>query len=71
MNEHDDDIRQTLQDAFPPVNTGLRRDLWPAMLRQLDGRKPKLAWYDWALAGLVGGVVVVFPDLILILAYHL
>jgi hypothetical protein len=72
MNDGDhDEIRQALRDALPPVDTGLKRDLWPAMQRRLAARKPVVAWYDWALVGVVGGAIVVFPDLILALVYHL
>jgi hypothetical protein len=72
MSEQDhDDIRRLLQDAFPPVNAELRRDLWPAMSRRLDERPRRFVWYDWALAGLAGSVIVAFPDLILVLFYHL
>ena len=72
MNDRDhEEIRQALKDALSPVDTGLKRDLWPAMQRRLDARQPAVAWYDWALVGLVGGVVVLFPDLILALVYHL
>jgi hypothetical protein len=71
MNDHDhEEIRRALRDALPPVDTGLRRDLWPLMQRRLDGWKQPMTWYDWALVGLVGGVIVVFPDLILALVYH-
>jgi hypothetical protein len=72
MTEQDhDDIRRLLEDALPPVDAELRRDLWPAMSRTLEVRAPRLAWYDWALAGLAGGVLVAFPDLVLVLVYHL
>jgi hypothetical protein len=72
MNDHDqDEVRQALTDALPPVDAELRRDLWPVMLRKLESQKPAVTWYDWALVGLVGGVVAVFPDLILVLVYHL
>jgi hypothetical protein len=72
MSEQDhDDIRRLLQDAFPPVNTELRRDLWPVMSRTLTARGRPFVWYDWALAGLVGGVLAAFPDLLLVLFYHL
>jgi hypothetical protein len=72
MSEQDhDDIRKLLQDAFPRVNAELRRDLWPAMSRTLDARARRFVWYDWALAGLAGGVVAAFPDLVLVLLYHL
>jgi hypothetical protein len=72
MSEQDhEDVRRLLQDAFPPVNTELRRDLWPAMSRALDTRARRVVWYDWALAGLAGSVIAAFPDLILVLFYHL
>ena len=72
MSELDhNDIRRLLQDAFPRVNAEPRRDLWPAISRRLDARKRRFVWYDWAMAGLAGGVVAAFPDLILLLVYHL
>jgi hypothetical protein len=72
MSEQDqDDIRRLLQDAFPRVNAELRRDLWPAMSRTLDARARRFVWYDWALAGLAGSVLAAFPDLVLVLLYHL
>jgi hypothetical protein len=72
MSEQDhDDIRRLLQNAFPRVNAELRRDLWPAMSRRLDARAPRFVWYDWALAGLAGGAIAAFPDLVLVLFYHL
>lgn len=72
MSERDhDDIRRLLQDTFPPVDAELKRDLWPAMSRTLEAREPRLVWYDWALAGLAGSVIAAFPDLILVLLYHL
>jgi len=66
-----EDIRRLLQDAFPRVNAELKRDLWPAMSRALDTRARRVVWSDWALAGLAGSVITAFPDLILVLFYHL
>jgi hypothetical protein len=72
MSDQDhDDVRRLLQDAFPRVNAELRRDLWPAMSRALETRTRRVAWYDWALAALAGSVIAVFPDVILVLLYHL
>jgi hypothetical protein len=72
MSEQDhDDIRMLLRDTFPRANADLRRDLWPAMSRRLDARRRRFVWYDWALAGLAGGMIAAFPDLILVLFYHL
>jgi len=72
MTEHDDrQIREALQQSFPPVNTELHRDLWPAVLRRLDARPVRVPWYDWALIGLSTGVFLFFPQLFLVFAYHL
>lgn len=76
MDEHgttDDDrqIRDALKQSFPPVDTELRRDLWPAVLRKLDARPARVPWYDWALIGLSASVFLFFPQLILVFAYHL
>lgn len=68
---NEDEIRAALRAAFPPVDIGLRRDLWPAMLRRLEGPRRRIPWYDWALVGGMAGVTVIFPKLILLLAYHL
>lgn len=72
MIEQDDrQIREALRESFPPVNTELRRDLWPAVLRKLDARPIRMPWYDLALTGLSASVVLFFPQLILVFAYHL
>ena len=72
MTEHDDrQIRDALKRSFPPVNTELRRDLWPDILRKLDARPVGVPWYDWVLAGLSALMIVFFPRLVLVFAYHL
>ena len=53
------------------MNTELRRDLWPAVLRKLEARPARVPWYDWALIGLTASVFLFFSQLILVLAYHL
>ena len=72
MTEQDDhQIREALQQSFPSVNTELNRDLWSAVLRKLDASPARVPWYDWALIGLSASVFLFFPQLILVLAYHL
>ena len=72
MTEQDDrQIRDALKQSFPPVNTQLRRDLWPLVLRRLDARKVGVPWYDWALVGLSAVMFFAFPRLVLVFAYHL
>jgi hypothetical protein len=67
----DEEIRRLLKQTFPRVNAMPRHDLWPAMHRRLAEPAPRLPWYDWALAGAVVGAVAFFPQLILVLVYHL
>lgn len=72
MTERDDrQIREALKRSFPPINTELGRDLWPAVLSKLDARPARVPWYDWALIGLSTSVLLFFPKLILVFAYHL
>jgi hypothetical protein len=72
MTEHNDrEIRDALKQSVPPVNTELRRDLWPDVLRKLDLRPVRVPWYDWALVGLSAAMFFAFPRLFLVFAYHL
>ena len=64
-------IREALKQSFPPVNVELRRDLWPAVLRNLDAHPARVPWYDWALIGASASVFLFFAQLILVFAYHL
>ena len=71
MNEHDEGkIREALRQSFPLVDTELRRDLWPDVVRRLDARPESVPWYDWALIGLIAALFLYSPQLILVLAYH-
>ena len=70
------EIREALKQSLPGVNPELRRDLWPAVLRTLERRPARalwsaVPWYDWALLGVSAAVFVFFPQLTLMLAYHL
>ena len=72
MTEHDDrQIRDALKQSFLPVDTELRRDLWPDVLRKLDARPVGVPWYDWVLVALGAVMFVTFPQLIFVFAYHL
>jgi hypothetical protein len=72
MTEHEDrQIREALQESFPPIPTELSRDLWPAVMGKLDARPVRVPWYDWALVGVSAAVFLSFPQLILVFAYHL
>ena len=72
MTDHDqDEIREALKQSLPAVDTALRRDLWPLVLQKLDARPPRVPWYDLALIALTASVILAFPQLILVFAYHL
>ncbi len=69
--DNDRRIRDALKQSFPPVDSELRRDLWPDVLRKLDARKAGVPWYDWVLVGLSAVMFLAFPRLVLVFAYHL
>ncbi len=72
MNEHDErEFRDLLRQSFPPVETGLRHDLWPNVLHKLDTESHGVPWYDWALIALMAALFLYFPQLVLVFAYHL
>ena len=72
MTEHNDrGIRDALKQSFRPANTELRRDLWPDVLRKLDHHPVRVPWYDWGLVGLSAVMLLAFPRLVLVFAYHL
>jgi hypothetical protein len=72
MNIHEQDVmKKMLQDALPPVGNDaeLQHDLWSGMLRRLDQKPAGVPWFDWALAGGLLGLVVLFPASIPLLLY--
>jgi hypothetical protein len=74
MKEPDhEEMSAILKDVYPRVDTELRRDLWPAMLRKMDATpiKTPTPWYDWVLVGSLAAAVLVFPKFLLLVAYHL
>lgn len=75
QNDKYQDIRRLLQQALAPMDTELRRDLWPSMLGHMNVNELALQraipWYDWVLAALVPGVLLAFPRIITLCAYYL
>ena len=83
--KHDkfEDLREKLRSALPPMKaTESRRDLWPQMVKRMQQGQGeasnsvthwpfRLPWFDWALLGLAGAVMALFPALIPVLLYHL
>ncbi len=65
------EIKDLLQQAFPAQDAELQKDLWPAMLRKLDQAPARVPWYDWGLAAFLAGILIFFPKILLLFAYHL
>jgi hypothetical protein len=73
--ENSKEMNGLLSQAIAPAkDTGLRRDLWPQMLRKLEEQTAPVVsvpWFDWALAAILSAVLVFFPGSIPALLYHL
>ena len=69
MNERDDvKFAKLLKSAFPAVaDAGPQRDLWPEVLRRLDDERVRVAWFDWALVGVLAVLLLLNPEVILVL----
>ena len=73
MNRHENEKLETLlRTAIVPIDDSeLKHDLWPQMLVRLEVGVARVPWFDWALAALVAGWILVDPRTILALLYHL
>ncbi len=66
------EVKELLKQSIAPVaDTELRRDLWPEMLQKLSQQPVRVPWFDWALAAILGALLIVFPGVIPALLYHL
>ena len=72
MSDDDQKLIHLLKTSLPPVGQPEpRRDLWPVLLARLQQPARHVPWFDWALAGLAGGLLLFFPELIPVLLYHM
>jgi hypothetical protein len=74
MNAHDEDrMKKLLRQALPPVEGEPEpgRDLWPAVLKRLDGGPAAMPWFDWALVAGLAALAAFFPASIPVLLYYL
>lgn len=70
--ENNNNLKSLLKDSLAPVHqTELQRDLWPRMLRRLDEQPLRVPWFDWALATVLAAFLLLFPEAIPALLYHL
>ena len=70
MNEHDR-LQGLLRSALPPAaRQEPSRDLWPLVVSRVEA--PAVwSWVDMTLAALVAIALLLFPEGLFILAYHL
>ena len=73
--ENNKEMKNLLKLAIAPAkDVELRRDLWPQMLRKLEEQPAPafhVPWFDWALAGILGAALFLFPGAIPALLYQL
>jgi hypothetical protein len=70
MND-DERLQQLLRSALP--SSADRRganDLWPSVVERLQQR-PGWTWIDMAVAALVATALLLFPESVFVLSYHL
>jgi len=70
-NHEQEEIKSLMKEVFPPIESGLQRDLWPDMLQRLNTSAVTVPWYDWALIAGLAAVVIILPKLGLLFGYHL
>ncbi len=70
MNE-DAKLLTLLREAMPPIADAVpSRDLWPLVMKGED-RRWQWSWLDAGLAAGVALALVVRPDWLVVLTYHL
>jgi len=68
---NDERLERLLRSALPPTSgRGPSRDLWPLIVSR--SRVPVAwSWFDFSLAAVIAIVLLLFPDWLWLLAYHL
>ena len=64
-------VKDLLQSAVPPAaGDRPRRDLWPALAGRFDDA-PRWSYVDLGLAAAAAVALVMFPEWLWLLSYHL
>ena len=67
----DDRLEKLLRAALPPTaDVSTRHDVWPALARRLD-EKPRWSMLDVALGAAAAVALLLFPEWLWLLVYHL
>lgn len=66
----DDELERLVVLAIAPVQPDEpRADVWPALVTRLEAHR-NWRWIDLGLAAAVIGALVLFPEWLMLLAYH-
>ena len=67
----DDRLQHLLRSAFPrTADQKPSRDLWPLVVDQFHA-PVRRSWFDISLAAVIAILLMMFPELLLLLVYHL
>jgi hypothetical protein len=67
----DDRLQHLLRVALsPPADQGPSRDLWPLIVKKIQA-PVEPSWFDISMAAVVAILLILFPDWLLLLVYHL
>ena len=68
---NDDRLQELLRAAMPPLSVGEpQRDVWPLIVERMD-RRARWTALDVGLAVAATAALFMFPEWILLIAYHL
>lgn len=69
---NDEQFGKFIRDAIGPVQADEPSvDLWPRMLRKLDGKRIRFSWFDWVLVSVLLLLCLIVPEAIPGLLYNL
>ena len=64
-------LAKRLRAQLPPTRgVAIARDLWPSLVEQLE-KRPRWSLLDLGLCGAVAAALLVFPEWLGLLVYHL
>jgi len=68
----DERLRRAVRNALAPADpAGPSRDLWPELRRRIERQPARVSRLDWALLAALLAFLVVFPEGLVTLLYHL
>lgn len=67
----DERLKELLRSALDVNDVELKRDLWPQMRERIDQKTLRVSVFDWALIAAVVASVIVFPQGLIAILYHL